>query len=84
MSLQSTVTSKGQVTVPVEIRRRLGLKQGDRVEFAANGRETVLRRAPEAENPFENYKGRLRGIKPGKAAARRWVAGLRDAEERRR
>lgn len=29
----ATVTSKGQVTVPADIRRRLGLKAGDRVEF---------------------------------------------------
>ena len=29
----STVTRKGQVTVPIEIRRALGIKQGDRVVF---------------------------------------------------
>ncbi len=29
----STVTRKGQVTVPIEIRRVLGIKQGDRVIF---------------------------------------------------
>lgn len=27
------VTSKGQVTIPVEIRRKLGLKNGDKVLF---------------------------------------------------
>lgn len=29
----ATVTSKGQVTIPVEIRRHLGIQEGDRVEF---------------------------------------------------
>ena len=29
----SVVTRKGQVTLPVEIRRRLGLKEGDKVAF---------------------------------------------------
>ena len=29
----STITSKGQVTIPIEIRRRLGLRSGDRLEF---------------------------------------------------
>jgi len=29
----STITSKGQTTIPGEIRRRLKLKPGDRVEF---------------------------------------------------
>lgn len=29
----STVTTKGQVTIPLEIRNRLGVKPGDRVRF---------------------------------------------------
>ena len=29
----ATVTTKGQITIPVEVRRRLGLASGDRVEF---------------------------------------------------
>ena len=29
----STVTEKGQVTIPIEMRRALGLKPRDRVEF---------------------------------------------------
>lgn len=30
---QSTLTSKGQITLPVELRRRWGLKPGDRLDF---------------------------------------------------
>ena len=47
----STVTSKGQVTIPKEFRRALGIRQGSRVAFAAkNGKVelSVLHRAPEA------------------------------------
>ena len=29
----ATVTSKGQITIPADVRRRLGLEAGDRVEF---------------------------------------------------
>ncbi|WP_373061033.1 AbrB/MazE/SpoVT family DNA-binding domain-containing protein [Gemmatimonas sp.] len=29
----ATVTSKGQITIPADVRRRLGLESGDRVEF---------------------------------------------------
>ena len=29
----ATVTSKGQITIPADVRRRLGLEVGDRVEF---------------------------------------------------
>ena len=31
---QATVTAKGQLTVPADLRKELGLRQGDRVEFA--------------------------------------------------
>jgi AbrB family looped-hinge helix DNA binding protein len=29
----ATITSKGQVTIPAEVRHRMGLDAGDRVEF---------------------------------------------------
>ncbi|PZS01131.1 MAG: hypothetical protein DLM70_12420 [Chloroflexi bacterium] len=31
--IPSTLTSKGQVTIPIEVRRHLGLNQGDKVIF---------------------------------------------------
>ena len=33
MMYSTTVTSKGQVTIPVEFRRRLGIKPGEIVNF---------------------------------------------------
>ena len=33
----ATVTSKGQVTIPVEVRRELGLTSGTRVDFVRIG-----------------------------------------------
>lgn len=47
----STVTSKGQVTIPMAVRRALGIRQGSRVAFATkNGKAElrVLHRAPDA------------------------------------
>jgi AbrB family looped-hinge helix DNA binding protein len=32
----AAITSKGQITIPVEVRRKLGLKAGDRVGFIEN------------------------------------------------
>ena len=43
MPQSSTVSSKGQITVPLEIRRRLGLKEGDRVEFVVDNDQTIMR-----------------------------------------
>jgi AbrB family looped-hinge helix DNA binding protein len=31
--MTATVTAKGQITLPVEVRRRLGLKPGSKLEF---------------------------------------------------
>ena len=55
----STISSKGQITVPVEVRRRLGLKVGDKVEFAFEDGKTILRPVRTEENPFEAYIGAL-------------------------
>ena len=33
-SVEATVTSKGQVTLPRELRRRLGIQKGSRVRFS--------------------------------------------------
>ena len=35
--MESTITQKGQVTIPAEIRRALGIKKGDRVAFVIEG-----------------------------------------------
>ena len=36
------VTSKGQVTIPVEIRRKLGIKNGDKVLFIEESRRVYM------------------------------------------
>jgi antitoxin PrlF len=53
----STLTSKGQVTIPKDIRERLGLKEGDRLVFRFDERGNLLLR-PEAQGPL----GRLPGL----------------------
>jgi len=43
MSKQTTtITRKGQVTIPIEIRRALGLNEGDRVTFIQEGEQVRL------------------------------------------
>lgn len=55
----SRVSSKGQVTIPLEVRTRLGLRTGDRVDFVFEGEKTVLRPARHHTNPFREYIGAL-------------------------
>jgi AbrB family looped-hinge helix DNA binding protein len=44
-STTTTITSKGQVTIPVEIRRALDLKAGDRIAVEQQGETVLLHRA---------------------------------------
>jgi antitoxin PrlF len=39
----SSMTRKGQVTIPVEVRRRLGLRRGDQVAFLDVDDQIVLK-----------------------------------------
>ena len=43
LKTQSTLTSKGQITLPIELRRRWDLKPGDRLDFTleVDGRVVV-------------------------------------------
>ncbi|RLE28676.1 MAG: AbrB/MazE/SpoVT family DNA-binding domain-containing protein [Acidobacteria bacterium] len=55
------VTSKGQVTVPVEIRERLGIQPGTEVEFEIDGDAVVLRKAPGSRRRGRSIVARMRG-----------------------
>lgn len=39
----TSVTSKGQVTIPKALRQQLGIRQGSRIEFALVGDQVVMR-----------------------------------------
>jgi len=41
---EATLTSKGQITIPAELRAKLNLKEGDRVEFYMDRSGRVLMR----------------------------------------
>jgi AbrB family looped-hinge helix DNA binding protein len=41
----TTLTSKGQVTIPKSVRQQLGLRQGSKVAFVVEGDHAVLRPA---------------------------------------
>ena len=78
MNPSSSISSKGQVTIPQEVRLRLGLQEGDRVEFVVEGERTLIRPARQIHNPFERYIGALGTFPGGVAEINSWVAELRD------
>lgn len=77
MQRQARITSKGQITVPHEIRRALGVRPGDRLLFeSASGKVQV--RPVRTQSPFEKYRGIGNpGIPSGRKAIIRWLRELR-------
>jgi len=59
----STVTSKGQVTVPKRIRDELGLTPGAEVEFELRDGQVLLRNRV-SEEKIVRWQGYLRGKLP--------------------
>lgn len=59
----ATVTSKGQITLPKEVREALGLLPGSQVEFVVEPGGVVLRKKIPPE-VFERWGGYLRGKVP--------------------
>ena len=57
----STLTSKGQITLPKAIRDRLGLHAGDVLEFRFDAAGQVVLR-PLAESAVDRVAGRLRHL----------------------
>lgn len=84
MKYSSSISSKGQVTVPLEIRNRLGLSAGDRVDFVVEGDRTIIRPARSVLNPFDKYKGVLNTFPGGKKEINAWLDELRSEEKPRR
>lgn len=55
----STLTSKGQITIPKEIRDRLGVHEGDRIVFQFDEQGRLILQ-PEVRDPLEGLIGLLR------------------------
>jgi AbrB family looped-hinge helix DNA binding protein len=78
----STISSKGQVTVPQEIRKRLGLRAGDRVEFVVEEDRTVIRPArSEEENPFKKLIGLAPPFPGGEEGIKAWIDDMRSDKD---
>ncbi|MGA9545413.1 MAG: AbrB/MazE/SpoVT family DNA-binding domain-containing protein [Candidatus Sulfotelmatobacter sp.] len=81
MNNSSTISSKGQVTVPQEIRKRLGLQTGDRVEFVVEEGRTVLRPVRTEVNPFERFIGIAGPFPGGDEGIKAWIDDMRSDED---
>lgn len=73
--LKATLTSKGQLTVPKEVRERLGLRPGDRLVFEFE--EDSVRLRVERRKTLGELRGSLPAERdyPGKEAEREAARG---------
>ncbi len=62
--MRSTISSKGQVTVPVEVREQLGLVPGTPVEFELKEEGVLLRKGISGDHPVDRVWATLRLPRP--------------------
>lgn len=62
--MKSRISSKGQVTVPVDVRRALGLAPGMPVEFMVREGEAVMRKGRVGTHPVDALYGKLELARP--------------------
>ncbi|HEV1993102.1 MAG TPA: AbrB/MazE/SpoVT family DNA-binding domain-containing protein [Candidatus Acidoferrum sp.] len=77
MKRQARITSKGQVTMPHEIRRALGVFPGDKLLFEKSGAGFRVRPV-RTKSRFAKYRGIGNAkIPAGRKAILRWLGDLR-------
>lgn len=77
MKKRARITSKGQITVPHEVRRAMGVRPGDSLLFEQKGSEFRVRPV-RTVSPFEKFRGiGTPGIGRGRKAVIRYVRKLR-------
>jgi antitoxin PrlF len=62
--MKSTMSSKGQLTVPIELREKLGLDAGTVIEFQYRDGAIFMRKGTRASHPVDRLFGSLHLGKP--------------------
>ncbi|MBI5050318.1 MAG: AbrB/MazE/SpoVT family DNA-binding domain-containing protein [Nitrospirae bacterium] len=60
--LTAKVTSKGQITIPKNVREKLGIKTGEGISFEEKGGVFYVRKSV-TKSPFDKWKGKLKELK---------------------
>ena len=58
--MKSVVSSKGQITLPAEVREQLGLVPGTAVQFEVRAGAVVIRKGAGTAHPVDQMFGHLR------------------------
>ncbi len=83
MRREAKITSKGQITVPREVRHALGVKPGDKLVFEQNGKDVSVRPVRN-KSVFAKYRGIGNpGLASGRAAVVQKTRELRGREAKK-
>ncbi|TGE39810.1 AbrB/MazE/SpoVT family DNA-binding domain-containing protein [Desulfosporosinus fructosivorans] len=58
--LSGKLTSKGQLTIPVELRTLLNIKEGDRLAFVLDENERIIEVQPKTKKSIRGVMGALK------------------------
>jgi antitoxin PrlF len=61
MGRTTRVTTKGQITIPKDVRERLGLRPGDEIEFVEDQSGFRVQKLL-MDSPFKKYRGYLKDL----------------------
>lgn len=59
--METTATSKGQIVIPSSIRRKLGIKEGTRIQIEVNEKANQIILKPITREYVHSLRGRFRG-----------------------
>ena len=83
MQREAKLTSKGQITLPREVRRALGVKAGDKLVFEHNGKDISVRPV-RTKSVFAKYRGIGNpGMASGRKAVEQTTRQLRGRETKK-
>ena len=77
----STISTKGQITLPAEMRRKLGVKPHDRVVLEVEDDAILIRKAHDFFE-LEGFLGQAKSAEEERAAMKKAAAGRRTGGER--
>ena len=59
--METTATSKGQIVIPSSIRRKLGIKEGTRIQIELKEEEKEIVLKPITRDYIHSLRGKFRG-----------------------
>lgn len=62
--MKSTISSKGQITLPADVRRKLGLETGTPVRFEIREGAVLVKKGGTPVHPVDQVFGRVKLAKP--------------------